>query len=77
MTFEQINATLISDFLDHLEQTCKASVRNPKYQTDRDRLVFQLHGYEIPMHGAQIQQIFAIPEKRYTKTGRIPQARGS
>lgn len=77
MTFEQVNATLISDVLEHREQSRKFGVRDPKSQTDRDRLVFQLHGYEIPMHGAQIQQILAIPRSAIQKTGRVPQAHGS
>lgn len=67
MAFEQVNALLVSDFLDHLEEDRKVSVRTRNLRLTAIHSFFNFMAYEMPMHGAQIQQVLAIPEKRHAK----------
>ena len=67
MTFEQVDATLISDFFEHLEQTRNVRMRTRNLRLTAIHPFFNFMAYEMPMHSAQIQQVLAIPEKRYTK----------
>ena len=68
LTFQEINAPLISAFLDHLEKRPGLSVRSRNLRLTAMRSLFRFAAYEVPAHSAQIQRVLAIPSKRFTRT---------
>jgi len=68
LAFEQIDATLIVRFLDHLEKTQGLSVRSRNLRLTAIHSFFRYAALETPAHSAQIQRVLAIPSKRFTRT---------
>ena len=67
MDFEQIDAPLITAFLDDLETSRNVSVRTRNLRLTAIHSFFRYAAFELPTHGAQIQRILAIPGKRFTR----------
>lgn len=68
LRFEDIDATLIGAFLDHLEQHRGVSARSRNLRLTAIRSFFRYAAFETPDHAAQIQRVLAIPNKRFTRT---------
>lgn len=60
-----LDAPLISAFLDDLEKQRSASVRTRNLRLTAIRSFFRFVAFEEPAHAAHIQRILAIPTKRY------------
>ncbi len=63
---EDIDAPLISDFLDVLEKERRITTRSRNLRLTAIRSFFKFISYELPDHSAQIQRVLAIPTKRCT-----------
>lgn len=68
LSFEQIEAPLIVAFLDHLEKHRGLSIRSRNLRLTAIHSFFRYAALEAPEHSAQIQQVLAIPSKRFTRT---------
>jgi site-specific recombinase XerD len=68
LTFEQIDASLIVGFLDHLEKNHGLSIRSRNLRLTAIHSFFRYAALEAPDHSAQIQRVLAIPSKRFTRT---------
>jgi site-specific recombinase XerD len=68
LTFEQIDASLIVEFLDHLEKNHGLSIRSRNLRLTAIHSFFRYAALEAPDHSAQIQRVLAIPSKRFTRT---------
>ncbi len=68
LLFEDIDAPLVSVFLDHLEKQRGLSVRSRNLRLTAIHSFFRYLAYELPTHSAQIQRVLAIPSKRFTRT---------
>jgi site-specific recombinase XerD len=66
--FHQIDAPLITAFLDHLEKYQGISTRSRNLRLTALRSFFRFAAFEAPAHSAQIQRVLAIPSKRFTRT---------
>lgn len=66
--FHQIDAPLITAFLDHLEKHQGISIRSRNLRLTALRSFFRFAAFEAPAHSAQIQRVLAIPSKRFTRT---------
>lgn len=66
--FEDIEAPLVTAFLDHLEKQRDLSVRSRNLRLTAIHSFFRYMAYELPTHSAQIQRVLAIPSKRFTRT---------
>lgn len=66
--FEDIEAPLVTAFLDHLEKQRGVSVRSRNLRLTAVHSFFRYMAYELPTHSAQIQRVLAIPSKRFTRT---------
>ena len=62
-----INAPLVSEFLNHLEKNRNISARSRNVRLSAIRSFFRYAAYEAPAQSAQIQRVLAIPSKRYTR----------
>jgi len=67
LTFEQIDASLITAFLDELETRRGVSVRSRNLRLTAIHSFFRYAAFELPTHAAQIQRVLAIPSKRFTR----------
>ena len=67
LALEEIDAPLITAFLDDLEAKRKITARSRNLRLTAIRSFFHYAAYEEPAHSAQIQRILAIPGKRYSK----------
>ena len=67
LTFEQIDAPLITAFLDELETRRGLSVRSRNLRLTAIHSFFRYAAFELPTHAAQIQRVLAIPSKRFTR----------
>jgi site-specific recombinase XerD len=67
LTFEQINAPLITAFLNDLETTRGVSARTRNLRLTAIRSFFRFASYELPGRSAQIQRVLATPRKRFTR----------
>lgn len=65
--FEQVDAALVTAFLENLEQTRNVSVRTRNLRLTAIHSLFQFAAYELPTHSAQIQRVLAIPNKRFDR----------
>jgi len=65
--FEEIDATLIAEFLLDLEKNRGISARSRNLRLTAVRSFFRYATYETPAHAAQIQRVLAIPNKRYER----------
>ena len=67
LTLEDLDATLISAFLDHLqsERGCSARTRNLRLTAIRS--LFRYCALRYPEHAALIERVLAIPPKRHDR----------
>ena len=78
LSFGEIDAPLIVQFLDDLEKRQGVSVRSRNLRLTAIHSFFRYAAFEEPAHSAQIQRVLAIPSKRYTRTyGPVSRARRS
>jgi site-specific recombinase XerD len=68
LAFEDIDAPLVSAFLDHLEKQRGVSVRSRNLRLTAIHSFFRYLAYELPTHAAQIQRVLAIPSKRFNRS---------
>ena len=62
-----VNATLVGDFLTHLEQDRHNSARTRNTRLAAIHSLFRYAAYRHPEHAQTIQRVLAIPSKRYDK----------
>jgi site-specific recombinase XerD len=67
LTFEQVDAPLITAFLNELETTRGISARTRNLRLTAIRSFFRFASYEVPDHAAQIQRVLATPAKRFDR----------
>ena len=67
LMFEQIDAPLITAFLEDLETRRGLSVRSRNLRLTAIHSFFRYAAFELPTHAAQIQRVLAIPSKRFTR----------
>lgn len=67
LTLENLDATLIGAFLNHLEVERGVSVRTRNARLTAIRSLFRFAAYRHPEHAALIQRVLAIPPKRTNK----------
>ena len=65
VAFEDIDAPLISEFLDDLQNGRGITARSRNIRLAAIRSFFKFAAFELPTHSAQIQRVLAIPSKRY------------
>jgi integrase/recombinase XerD len=68
LDLRDLDAPLISRFLDHLEMNRSASVRTRNLRLTAIRSFFDFAAFEEPAHGAHIQRVLAIPGKRHDRS---------
>ena len=68
LNFQEIDAPLITAFLDHLEKHQGVSTRSRNLRLTALHAFFRFAAFEVPTHSAQIQRVLAIPSKRFTRT---------
>jgi site-specific recombinase XerD len=68
LILEEIDAPLVTAFLDHLEKKQGLSVRSRNLRLTAIHSFFRYLAYETPTRSAQIQRVLAIPSKRFTRT---------
>jgi len=64
LDWEQIDAPLISSFLDHLEAHRGVTARSRNLRLTAIRSLFRYAAFELPEQAEQIQRVLAIPNKR-------------
>jgi len=64
---EHINAAAVTAFLHELEKERKISARTRNLRLSAIRSFFRYVAFEVPSQAAHIQQVLAIPGKRYTR----------
>jgi site-specific recombinase XerD len=67
VAFEDIDAPLISAFLDELQNSRGISARSRNIRLAAVRSFFNFAAFEMPARSAQIQRVLAIPSKRYAR----------
>src|SRR5271170_698038 len=67
LMFEQIDAPLVTAFLNYLEKQQGVSVRSRNLRLTAIHSFFRYAAFELPTHAAQIQRVLAIPSKRFTR----------
>jgi site-specific recombinase XerD len=67
LMLEEVDAPLITAFLDDLEANRKITARSRNLRLTAIRSFFRYAAYEEPAHAAQIQRVLAIPSKRCVK----------
>ncbi len=67
LDLRDLDAPLISKFLDHLETNRSASVGTRNLRLTAIRSFFNFTAFEEPAHSAHIQRVLAIPGKRHDK----------
>ena len=68
LTFEQIDAPLITAFLEDMQTSRGISAGSRNLRLTAIRSFFRYASFELPSHAAQIQRVLAIPNKRFTRT---------
>ena len=68
LALDDLDAPLISAFLDDLEQTRGTSARSRNVRLAAIHSFFQYAALLVPSHGGLIQRVLAIPDKRYDRT---------
>jgi site-specific recombinase XerD len=68
LSFEEIDAPLITAFLDDLEKRQGVGTRSRNLRLTAVRSFFRFVAFELPTHSAQIQRVLAIPSKRFTRS---------
>jgi site-specific recombinase XerD len=64
---EDIDASLVVDFLDAMEKTRGVTARTRNLRLTAIHSFFRYAAFEAPAHAAQIQRVLAIPAKRFTR----------
>jgi site-specific recombinase XerD len=67
LAIEQIDAPLVTAFLNDLESSRGVSARTRNLRLTAIRSFFRFASYELPGRSAQIQRVLATPRKRYTR----------
>jgi site-specific recombinase XerD len=67
LCLEHINAVAVTAFLHELERERKISARTRNLRLSAIRSFFRYVAFEVPSQAAHIQQVLAIPGKRYTQ----------
>jgi len=67
LSFEDVDAPLVSAFLNDLEKTRGISPRTRNLRLTAIRSFFRYAAYEAPMFAAQIQRVLAMHSKRFTR----------
>jgi integrase/recombinase XerD len=67
LTIEDLDATLISAFLDHLERTRGCGARTRNLRLTAIRSLFRYCALRYPEHAALIERVLAIPPKRHDR----------
>ena len=67
LSFEQIDAPLITAFLEEIETRRGVSVRTRNLRLTAIHSFFRYAAFELPTHAGQIQRVLAIPSKRFTR----------
>jgi site-specific recombinase XerD len=67
LSLEEVDAPLITAFLDDLEASRRISARSRNLRLTAIRSFFHYSAYEEPAHASQIQRVLAIPGKRCLK----------
>jgi site-specific recombinase XerD len=67
LDFEQIDAPLVTTFLEELEKQRGLTVRSRNLRLTAIHSFFQYASFELPDHAEQIQRVLAIPSKRFTR----------
>lgn len=67
LALDDLDAPMISAFLDHLESERGASIRTRNARLTAVRALFSFAAYRHPEHAAVIQRVLAIPPKRAAK----------
>jgi site-specific recombinase XerD len=67
LTIEQIDAPLVTTFLNDLENSRGVSPRTRNLRLTAIRSFFRFASYELPSRSAQIQRVLATPRKKYTR----------
>jgi site-specific recombinase XerD len=68
LAFEDIDAPMITAFLNDLESSRNISARSRNLRLTAIRSFFNYAAYEEPAHAEQIHRVLAIPGKRYSRT---------
>ena len=68
LTFEQVDAPLITAFLEDMQTSRGISNASRNLRLTAIRSFFRYAAFEMPSHAAQIQRVLAIPNKRFTCT---------
>lgn len=66
LVWEEIDAPLISAFLDDLQEHRGIAARSRNLRLTAIRSLFRYAAFELPAHAEQIQRVLAIPCKRST-----------
>ncbi len=67
LAFEQVDAPLITEFLDDLESNRGITARSRNLRLTAIRSFFRYAAFEAPAHAEQIQRVLAIPSQRFTR----------
>jgi integrase/recombinase XerD len=67
LEISDLDASLISAFLDHREQECGNSIRTRNARLIAIRSLFRYAARRHPEHAAVIQRVLAIPPKRFER----------
>jgi len=68
LTLDDLDAPVVSAFLDDLEQTRGTSARSRKVRLAAIHAFFHYVALRAPSHSGLIQRVLAIPSKRYDRT---------
>lgn len=68
LSFEDIDAPLITAFLAELERTNGIGARTRNLRLTALRSFFRFAAFELPTHAGQIQRVLAMPSKRFNRT---------
>ena len=64
LEFSDLDATVVADFLEHLEHVRHNSIATRNVRLTAVRSFFHFAAFEEPTHAALIARVLAIPEKR-------------
>jgi site-specific recombinase XerD len=68
LSVTDIDAPMVSDFLDHLEKHTNLSVRSRNLRLTAIHSFFRYLAFELPTHSGHIQRVLAIPSKRFNRS---------
>lgn len=68
LAMEDLDAPLVSAFLDEQEKVRKVTARTRNLRLTAVHSFFKYAAFEMPSHAAHIQRVLAIPAKRFSRT---------